>query len=1721
MKLNYNILFLLTAFLGTAAYLTYSDDEGSRLLNTQKSIIIPDVFGSPPPTIPIKEKSSNDVVSTLSNTQKPDTTYPVFYAEKEFFTTEDGEFSNEGATIKIFANSLTENTTISITTLCEQNVPILSPGMVNVTSGHKGFRFLPKGTTFSIPAEISLPYDKSLIPQGYTEEDIRTFYFDTETNQWVELPLDTVNTELFAVVSTTTHFTDMINGIIQVPESPETQAYTPTTLKDVKAADPSAGIVPIDPPQANNMGSANLSFPFKLPTGRAGMQPQLGLQYNSGGGNGWTGLGWNMSLPSVGIELQWGSPRFDASNETETYTLNGQQLFPLAHRGTLEPRTAQKTFYPRIEGAFDKIIRHGNSPKNYWWEVVDKRGTKSYYGGTPTQGVISSAVLKSNEDNIAHWALVETRDVHDNFVRYEYAIRQHAGVAGGTVQGRQQYIDRITYTGHGGTPGVYSVRFVPKSGTRPDVQIAGNLGFKQVTAELLEWVEVYYNTEKIRSYKLEYVQGAFFKTLLKSVAEYDADGELFYKNEFDYFDEVRSNGVYKPYSDEKTYSATGDGLSGGITVSLEGFRDKMSLLGGSKSWGVGGGGYVGFGVGVNYFTKNLTAGPTYNYSKNVSDGIVAMVDINGDGLPDKVFKKGSHLYFRPNLGGAGFGDQTPIIGIDEFSKSVSKSHDVGASVFAGPAHVGYSHSFIDNKVEVYFGDFNGDGLIDIVKNEKVYFNRLVDGVPTFSTNSGLTPSPIIGGGQTDSTLLPDTKTEQKENEAMFPLHDVVRVWEAQIAGTIVITAPINLVENTSEEALYYTQKDGVNVQIQHKANVLWQKRIEADDYATHYPTNVSSISVQKGDKIYFRVQSVFDGAYDVVDWNPEINYTAFADANLPIDAIDYNGKKFSYYKASDDFVLFGEQAIALPFDGKINVQAPLKKGFTGDTIWVRIEQRDSLNELVSVVFNQKYAPDEIIDSLISFSNFRVEEDQTLSFIVEAKTNILWENISWKPTAEYVSADDPQNVVKDDEGNPIIKFVVTPNYKGVTRLHYAAKSLVVKMYELPEGGDTNAFKDSILNLSKDTLRVFEGDSVKISSDIFVKSFYATLPVTSLTMVVRTSNDTIHISKNIPLQKKGDFFSDTIIGISDSVWLFPTMDDQIFVEYYIYDTVPENENNLLQYRDFISKLQPKFIVSRDTTLQTLPSALYGNPENLHLGAGYRGWGAFGYNGQDNNGTQLIDENVLKMPNRKAVENPENITEPETIDAGDPLSKDRFIMFMPVAEMSAWVGYDLSTYVTASQISSSRMGLKDVKVDDSYVTPIAGELRAWHKVSKGNSNGLAGGVSAGFFGVGASLAWGNSETTTDMIDLNGDGYPDLIRNGEIRYTGFDANLQTIQKSNFVHRSKNNAVGASSSGSVVTATGPNTSKIFGEKVKDAEKQAKNSISLSGNVGKNDDHVEHTYMDINGDGLQDRVYSDGRVALNLGYSFAEPENWGFTTIHSGSGNSYGGGLGVSLKHGSFQAGIGLSRSESRSESRLVDVNGDGLPDKIEIMFDPHNPLLFTPVVRLNTGNGFAEPIAWDGVYGAGSSVSYGQSTNFATTFGFPIFWGLRMVINPSTFGSLGRSFEESAFLDFDGDGIPDCVYSDSETEIKVKHSTIGKTNLLKSVKRPFGATFTLNYDRKGNTYDQPHSQWVLAEVKLFDGFVGDGVDSTFTTFEYEGGYYDRHERSFYGYGKVTTRQRG
>lgn len=557
---------------------------------------------------------------------------------KQAFPGEQNEIMLNAASFLLDKDAILKPETFSLTSLRTIDLHALPQGMVNVTATNKAYRLNPGDFVFNNKINVQLGYDASKIPNGYTPDDIKTYRFNHSSNKWEMLDRKKVDFGKNAIVSGSNEGGDYINGIIQQPESPESANYTPTEIKDLKAANPSASINLIQPPVANNMGTANLSYPIVVPPGRQGIQPQLALTYNSDGGHSWCGLGWDLSIPAISIDTRWGVPRYHDTQESEIYSMNGQQLtFMLnddtgymANNSAPQMRNTVETtrqFYPRVEGAFQKIIRHGTHPTEYFWEVIDKTGTRYFYGGNPETGVVASSVLRTYpEGNIGYWALYEVRDLNENFMRYHCQLEKHRGV-GGVVgdpaddkgQGYQIYIDRITYTGHDDIEGKYSVKFHRELG-RPDINIDARLGFKRVTASRLEKIEIVKdNAIAIRSYEMVYKTGAFEKSLLEKIEVYDAEGALFNVHNLDYYDDVRDDNLeYKPLeSAAENWTTHNDGVQGNFINPIEHFNDMPSALSGNKNsnWSVGGAITVGLNLDGKLYCKSYTIGGDFSFFK--------------------------------------------------------------------------------------------------------------------------------------------------------------------------------------------------------------------------------------------------------------------------------------------------------------------------------------------------------------------------------------------------------------------------------------------------------------------------------------------------------------------------------------------------------------------------------------------------------------------------------------------------------------------------------------------------------------------------------------------------------------------------------------------------------------------------------------------------------------------------------------------------------------------------------------------------------------------------------------------------------------------------------------------------------------------------------------------------------------------------------------------------
>jgi RHS repeat-associated protein len=1454
---------------------------------------------------------------------------------------------------------------------------------------------------------------------------------------------------------------DPATGAVEVPDHPEGTEFNPNQLKDIKAADPASGVNLINPPSPNNRGEARVSYPIEVPPGRAGIQPKLEVAYNSAGTDGWAGVGWDLPMQAITIDTRWGVPRYESGTETETYLLNGDQLTPVAHRGEF-PRTAEKVFHTRVEGRFAKIVRHGDNPANYWWEVTEKSGVRLFFGGTPATGPAADSTLTDADGHIATWSLREMRDLNDNFMRYHCVRVADPGVAGGSVPGSNLYLQRITYTGHGDTEGAYSVTFTRdrdlSEPRRPDVMIDARLGFKKVTADLLRKVEVSLGNQLIRRYELNYRTGAFDKTLLRSVSQFGADGNLFNTHEFDYFDDIRdAGGAYQAFGSATGWTVPGDGLGASVPDGA------ASALNASTSQGVGGHLYVGFNPAVA--RKPGSAGVKVGFNSGSSEGLLALADVNGDSLPDKVFRTGSGIFYRPNLSGPHgqprFGD-TPIRlnNLPGISQESTNSSTVGVEAYFG---VSAQIDFVSttSRTDRYFLDVNGDGITDLVSNGSVLFGFLdANGNPSYSANSNDSGVPV-GAGAASGTIVGDQTAEFERQVDAAPLLDSVRRWVAPYDGTVRVAGGVRLVQDPQQAG--YRRADGVRVTIQHEGSELWAQRIGPGDFSTFTPSGVDSVQVRRGDRLYFRVQSILDGRFDQVSWDPDITYTNLAPGT------DANGLDNRRYLASRDFTLGGRQSlVTAPVTGTLHLAGDVSKtGSTTDDVTVVITRNG--NEVLNRTLAAGSGGTVPVDLDIP-----VTANDTLSWKLKADSPVDLGTLHWVPDAFYTAADGGVPVV-DQNGNPTLR--INPPYEVDM---YPATTLTAPQgfFTAPASGNVTVEPNLAFN--------FGGQETNARVVFTVKKRGQLLAKRAIDIV----------NGQVPA-----------IG---ALTVPVTAGDDLFFDFSTVDT------------SLLGRL-----TSQSVTVDgnAVPSAFNAAADQAAFPQPYRGWGSIGYQGNRDRATTPIQQSDLVIDQNFRDQLPGAPVEGDVPGFQGRVNTPKFVVFAPQPARDRWGSADENTWVAADSASSSRLGVDtlDVATDGDFAGA-TGISRVGRTQQISTTFGAQ--IPGIPIGVGASGAFGDSKGQVDFLDLNGDRFPDAVGSGGIQYSDMVGGLggkRGSLREDSVRKGDTTAFTVSANAGSPARSMSNGRGMAAPPADVSANTAKSGtempgLGVGGSLGGGDSNAKFDLLDINGDSLPDKVFDNGTAALNLGYRFADPEAWqGAGAVNDGDTRNTAVNLGFNIDFYEFAGGLSAALGSSKTDQSLMDMNGDGLLDRV--FSSGGSPV----AVAINAGSRFLAPTPFGGsapAINADANSTLGGGVYFTFGFCLGILAGGCIVFNPGVDFSTGIGRSEVALRDVNGDGYTDQVRSTRDNELLISENRTGRTNLLRSVARPLGARFDLEYTRDGNTKDAPESRWVLSKTTVFDGHAGDGQDTQLSTYRYENGRYDRLEREFYGYGRVVTEQR-
>ena len=734
------------------------------------------------------------------------------------------------ASIEIPEGALKKDTRISITRI--HKVEDTGESLCNATAHPGGYRFLPAGTKFEKDVTITLPYRGELNAKPQALSGLYTYFYDTQKESWIKLERLEIDKENHKVRSLSTHFTDMINATLALPESAGPADVNLNSIKSLEAARPDGHLINFNPPEAGNMGNASFSFELAVPAGRKGMQPQISVSYSSGGGNGIMGRGFDVGYgSSITTDTRLGLPDYDTH---DTYMLDGTLLEEKSRKGN------EITYRPLKETSFSRIKRFMDD--NHW-EVTDKSGTKRIYAQNKDSCAGSGAETFT-------WNLTRTEDANGNSVVYEY--EKDSGYV---------YPAFIHYTGFNGKKGNYRVQFhYDNNGTeiRKDVRMDARSREIISCKKLLTSITTHYKDEGyIRKYNFNYTEGLAKEKMLVSLAISNNAGES-YEYTFDYtLPRKNDNGDIIYFAEAKEWS-NGQPLQTGSSTGL----------------GSNFSGSAGIGYGTRVVDVRAAGGAGGSVSSGESRTEDSLLDIDGDGRPDAVSQSGNTIYVSLN-NGSGF-DERRAINIKSGSLSEELDHEknssssVGWNIYGGAGAisaalslgVGYSEvkQRSSSRTLCSFIDMDGDGLLDIAESGKAEYLKNLGNLE-FERRSIYSSVAVT---EAERTVEPELAEEYRKT---YFVQTPFRMWKAPYEGVISITESAHGIsenfDKTKQVILRTYEKDNENDDAELRINVAGPDTAEAS----------KTMDADKASEYYFISDSGREPEKTDIEWDINIEYS--------------------------------------------------------------------------------------------------------------------------------------------------------------------------------------------------------------------------------------------------------------------------------------------------------------------------------------------------------------------------------------------------------------------------------------------------------------------------------------------------------------------------------------------------------------------------------------------------------------------------------------------------------------------------------------------------------------------------------------------------------------------------------------------------------------------------------------------------------------------------------
>lgn len=563
-------------------------------------------------------------------------------------------------------------------------------------------------------------------------------------------------------------------------------------------------------------GAATYQIPFEVPKGINGMEPTITLVYNSQNGNGLLGYGWNVSATSM-ISRTGKTYYHDDSSDavqldnTDNLVLDGQRLV-LISGNNLANGSKYRT---ELESYSDITCKQAGSYLSFEVRTTDGRVLEY---GTSTDSYIQA----QNSSAPIYWLLKKTTDINGNTILYEY---ENDNIE------REFYLVGIRYGGDRYIEFDYEYR--------NDISNAYIAGSALNMSKRLKFIRSYIGDNYLKEYWFEYIEGFYSK--LETIKETDVYNSQYIPTTMEYGNENNKNfreknillSPYKQGHLPQYGDFNGDGLMDFVSYPVKSSygREDMATVylatvsGGNLSF------YqlciiplvsslhtfkklfVGDMNGDNktdivilrgsdqyntYVYENGTMREEHSFFTNGSEAYFG--DFNGDGKQEILVKESCKVFnmFGNQLASGGIDNWgTPYLQLYPKNRYMSDLNGNGKTEFITMTGYGcnvyelsgntfvklneFSVPELKNSVFPYFGDFNGDGLTDIIYQSFPYPGlQVTDVTILISTGKGFTRTHISEFNNAEPLYIGDYNRDGKSDVLYLPRNNMPVIYKIGI-----------------------------------------------------------------------------------------------------------------------------------------------------------------------------------------------------------------------------------------------------------------------------------------------------------------------------------------------------------------------------------------------------------------------------------------------------------------------------------------------------------------------------------------------------------------------------------------------------------------------------------------------------------------------------------------------------------------------------------------------------------------------------------------------------------------------------------------------------------------------------------------------------------------------------------------------------------------------------